>query len=316
MLKNGFVINPEKELLPDYRISPFTRKAMLENRELAGSDFLGGYLASRFPGRKALITKNGRNAIYHVLASLRLTAEDNVAILTTSGNSYISGCVTREIEKFCPWSRTIGANTKLILVNHEFGFPFGRQDELRATGLPILEDCAHSFFSGDERGLVGVNGDYSIFSLPKIFPIQVGGLLLAGRSWQGPWPPASAVLSEEEEIYIRSVTSHYLAGQDDIRRRRRANHFQLKELLKPLGITERFELKPDIVPGVFLFSCGLSPEALSRLKTYLYGHGIECSVFYGEQAFYIPVHQGLGEDDLVYFRDVIAAFFEHAIRKA
>ncbi len=48
-----------------------------------------------------------------------LPPDDVVTILTTSGNFYISSCVTAEIEKFCKWDREITDQTKVIFVNHK-----------------------------------------------------------------------------------------------------------------------------------------------------------------------------------------------------
>ena len=47
---------------------------------------------------------------------------------------------------------------------------------------------------------------------------------------------------------------------------------------------------------------------LPALKTFVQEHGIESSVFYGEQAFFVPVHERLAPSDLEYFAQVISAF--------
>ena len=54
------------------------------------------------------------------------------------------------------------------------------------------------------------------------------------------------------------------------------------------------------------------PANLDALKVFMWGHGVESSVFYGEQAFFLPVHARLGADDLDYFFEISRAFFnEH-----
>ena len=40
-------------------------------------------------------------------------------------------------------------------------------------------------------------------------------------------------------------------------------------------------------------------------------HGIQSSVFYGEQAYFIPCHQHLSTDDLDYFIAVIKSFINN-----
>jgi hypothetical protein len=47
---------------------------------------------------------------------------------------------------------------------------------------------------------------------------------------------------------------------------------------------------------------------LPALKTFVQEHGIESSVFYGEQAFFVPVHERLVPADLDYFCHVVSAF--------
>jgi hypothetical protein len=48
---------------------------------------------------------------------------------------------------------------------------------------------------------------------------------------------------------------------------------------------------------------------LGALKAFMWSHGVESSVFYGEQAFFVPVHSRLGSDDLDYFFEVAREFF-------
>jgi len=44
---------------------------------------------------------------------------------------------------------------------------------------------------------------------------------------------------------------------------------------------------------------------LPSLKTMLWAHGIQSSIFYGENAFFIPSHQNLDENDILYFSEVL-----------
>ena len=90
---------------------------------------------------------NGRDAIEMSLRHLNLSTEDEIQILTTSGNSYISGCVTSSIEKFCRWSRTRSTQTKALFLIHEFGFPL-EADQIQSDELPVIEDCAYAMGVG------------------------------------------------------------------------------------------------------------------------------------------------------------------------
>src|SRR5262249_22972883 len=122
MLVKDFVLLPDKYLAPAYKISPFTTSDLAFNRNLPFSDKIDGYFRERFVGRRFIYCESGRQALHLALQHLGLADRDVVTILTTTGNFYVSGCVTREIERFCRWSRQIEPDTKALLVNHEFGF--------------------------------------------------------------------------------------------------------------------------------------------------------------------------------------------------
>ncbi len=291
--------------MPDYKICPFSNNDLLTNRLLPKSNKIDDFFSSRFPQKKYIYTSTGREAIYLALESYKLQANDVVTIITTTDNYYISGCVTNEIEKFCKWSRVIEQNTKLLFVNHEFGYPYEELLELKKYQLPIIEDCAHSFFSSDKKNIIGTVGDYVIYSFPKIFPIQIGGLLVNNANNE---LLKKSVLGESECKYIKNVLSYYIQSKDEIIDKRLHNYLYLSTKFKELGFTERFELTDDIVPGVFMFQKGSHKIELPEFKKYFYAHGIQCSVFYGEESFFLPVHQALNEDDLDYFIEVMKSF--------
>jgi hypothetical protein len=304
-----FIINPDPYSLPCYRIGPFTTKDLTLNCELPESNDIDSYFVERFREKEYIYTYNGREAINIALSNFKLQKDDIVTIHTTSDNFYISGCVTREIEKFCKWSRKIESNTKLFFVNHEFGYPYKNLLTLRATGLPIIEDCAHSFFSHDEDNTTGTIGNYVIYSFPKMFPIQIGGLLVnnTNQNLKG-----TVTLNKTEKRYIRNVLSYYIHHNSEMIEKRMKNYNTLSKRFSELGFAERFTLSKGIVPGVFMFCKGYCHIDLPELKKFYYAHGIHCSVFYGEEAFYIPIHQALNELDLEYFFKVMKAFIKQS----
>jgi len=307
MIRNGFIINPYHELLPDFKICPFSNKDLLINRALPESDSIDDYFNSRFNKNKYIYTLNGREAIYLALKSYDLQPDDIVTIFTTSGNHYISSCVTREIEKFCKWSRVLEQNTKLLFVNHEFGYPYEQLQELKKHKLPIIEDCAHSFFSEDVENSIGTVGDFVIYSFPKMFPLQIGGLLLTHLNCE---LPESKLLEKAVKRYVKNVLSFYIPKKDKIIRKRLNNYSTLSQEFKKMGFIERFNVSDGIVPGVFMFRKAKTQIELPELKEYFYLNGIQCSVFYGEDTFYIPVNQSLNEHDLAFFVEVMKSFFK------
>jgi hypothetical protein len=302
-----FVLNPDPFSLPCYRIGPFRTSDLSINNCLPDSDHIDEYFKKRFVNKDFIYTENGRKAINIALSSFDLKKSDVVSVLTTTNNFYISGCVTKEIEMFCKWSRDIVAETKVILVNHEFGYPYVDLQKLKDLKLPVIEDCAGSFFSYDDNRDIGNLGDFVIYSFPKMFPLQIGGLLVSNCRKR---------INKRNQIdeitlrYIKNVLSHFIDSEEEIINKRILNYNYLKEKFKLLGFTERFNLVPGIVPGVFMFRSNVLNLDLPELKKYFYAHGVQCSVFYGEESFFIPVHQALNEQDMLYFFEVIKSFIK------
>lgn len=273
------------------------------------STLLDEYLDQRFNGRQYIYTHNGRTAINYALKFYDLNREDVVTILTTTGNFYISGCVTKEIEKFCKWSRQFEQETKLIFVNHEFGYPYPDLGSLRKFNLPIIEDCASSFFSKDPDSDTGNVGDFVIYSFPKMFPLQIGGLLVNNTANR---ITDRELITREELRHLKNVVSFYISDREGIIGKRLTNHEILSNKFRKLGFNERFQPDEGSVPGVYMFRTGDQTVNLNELKEFYYAHGVQCSVFYGEDSFFLPVHQGLGADDLQYFYEVMCSFLIRA----
>lgn len=297
----NYIINPSVELTPTIRISPFNTENILPPGCNNG-DVAKEYLDYRYSNY--VITAKGRDAIDLALSYYHLTENDVVSIITTSDNFYISSCVTKCIEKYCSWSRVISERTKVIFVNHEFGYPCQKLYNLQKYGLPIIEDCAHSFMSVDERSLIGKVGDFVIYSFPKFFPIQIGGLLVSNKADA----TKLHVLDCHTEQYILDNLSPYIPLLDSIYASRLDNYKYLESQLSALGIRPYFPLKCNICPGVFLFEWKANIN-YSLLKEFMQKNGIESSVFYGQNAFFIPVHHNLKQNHLDYMITLINYFY-------
>jgi dTDP-4-amino-4,6-dideoxygalactose transaminase len=306
MLVNGFVLPPDKSLTPAYRIGPFRTPDIAANRDLPPSTTIDDYFRQRFAGRSFVYCESGRQAINLALRALAPGRSDAVTILTTTGNHYISGCVTREIERFCHWSRTFDGNTRVLLVNHEFGFPYEDLRALREHNLPVIEDAAHSFASENSEESVSRIGQFTVYSFPKFFPIQFGGLLVFDPSFKIEEP-----LSLEAKSALQKVLSAHVGRLEEIRRKRRENFRYLADKFQSIGCPPRFKVTDQTTPGVFMFQTGPDMD-LPALKTFVQVHGIESSVFYGEPAFFVPVHERLQHADLDYFFEVVRSFLKRS----
>ena len=303
---NQFTVNPEKFRGPQYNISPFSTEWIKKNHTILNGDNAINYLLLKeFYGEDHYYYLNGKAALYAALSQYSLDKDDEVYIITTTGNKYISSCVTTEIEKICKWSRKISDRTRLILVNHEFGMSYQNMSEIKTFGLPIIEDMAMSMFSTDINNRTGDYGDFTIFSLPKFFPIQFGGILKINNR-----DLLTSSLKEDDLIGpdLRKLVSYYLHDVEKVILKRRQNYKLFSKKLKAIGIRERFKLLDRETPSVFMFDV---PFGINKyeFKVFLQSNGVEASVFYGEDSFFIPVHQNLEEIDINFIVSLIQYFF-------
>jgi hypothetical protein len=296
-------ITEEKFLQPCYRISPFTTSSLRFNKLLTEKNLVSSDKKLRGFNKEYIFTRSGKDALFKAISTYQLVRNDIITIYTTSGNKYISKCVTDQIEKFCSWSREILKETKLLIVIHEFGFPYEDMEQLRSHKIPIIEDCAYSFFSQNDQNNVGTVGDFVIYSLPKIFPVNFGGILASNIESN---ISSLSDLSVDESKYLLSVTNHYIRKKEEIVKKRRFNYNYLSKSLYLFGFSSRFNLSSKNCPGVYMFEC--NSLNLNNLKTYFQSHGVESSVFYGENAFFLPVHQELSVTDLDYFLLLISSY--------
>ena len=301
---NQFIINPERFRIPQYAISPFSTEWIGKNYQILKSDpSIDEDLLAQYFGY-SLWFKNGRSALYHALSQYPLTKDDEVCIMTTSGNRYISNCVTGEIEKFCKWSRQLSDKTKVILINHEFGAVYRDVDRVLQLNIPIIEDMAMSLFSTDDEQQTGNYGDYTIYSLPKFFPLQTGGVLKINT----PDYRINEVSADSDwSIWLQKLASFYLKDVETIKQSRRQNNAFFNQQLSYLGFKSRFDYSDFETPSVYMFSTPSSVD-LDGLKVFLQQNGVESSVFYGENAFFIPVHQYLKEGDILFIVTLIKYF--------
>jgi hypothetical protein len=250
-------------------------------------------------GRPGALTFSGRHALALVLADAGLGPDDTVTILTSTGNSYVSGCVTRTIGRFCHWSMKIEPSSRLIVVIHDWGIPYAKMEDLLQAGIPVAEDCAYAFASTHHGQPVGRKGKYAIFSLPKFLPINYGGVVCGVRQ------PVNIIL--EHRRAILNVLGSELPHLTSICEARIAAWHYLKSRFAEIGCPPALPLDSGTVPGVFMFKPydGVVPEDIKRAYQL---HGIEASVFYPWHAVFVPCHQRLTPGAM----DYIVAVYEQA----
>jgi hypothetical protein len=294
------IISFNWQTYPLYSISPFNieyikinHRIYLQNQKRnIKDDSLNKY----FNDEKnfSYITKRGREGISMILTHLKLKKQDEIYILNTSGSSYISSSVTSEIDKICKWSRKINRNTKSIFIIHEFGFPAKIPKNIFKLRLPIIEDCAYCLGSQNENNTLGKLGDFTIYSFPKIFPIPYGGLI---RSKEKLCTCSS--ITDYSKNYLLILLHFYFKKLNLYSKLRKKNYTILTNLFTKHGILPRFKLNKNNTPACFVFS--LPQNNLSKnLKVMLNNKGIESTLYYGGNGFYVPSHQNLKVTDIEY----------------
>ena len=297
-----FIYNPDPYLLPSYRISPFTTESISRNR-LISNDYTSRaleYFNERFGIDRWMLTINGREGISLAIDNLQLVKSDFVTIITPSNNLYISSCVTSQIEKHTNWNRTPNSQTKAYFVNHEFGYLYPNMEDLKRQNLPVIEDCCTTFFSQNKEKKIGKYGDFSIYSFPKFFSIQFGGLIVSNREKLSYYRGIKSSLSKSEEEYVLKVVGFELSQREEILQKRAFIFNYLKGKYASLGFTTRLPHSKGITPSVLLLNNNAVINNLQDHKEFLLKHGIQNSVFYGEDSFYVPCHQSLSIIDADY----------------
>lgn len=296
ILYRNIVVDAGDELIPAIRIHPFKNEYLLT----FDGDYLKAknYLDSRFGSYS--IFKKGRAALYAALSSYNLHRDDLVTILTTSDNFYISKCVTKEVDKICQWNREVTDKTKVIIFNHEFGFPCRDLKEVAGYGLPIIEDCAHTFYDTDPA--IGKYSDFVVYSLPKAFPMQMGGILKTNKELE-------VDVNLDVENYVLKNLSRHVDKIEEYIEKRRYNFKYLTKQLADIGIQPYFS-DDKAIPGSYLFRWSEEID-YPKLKEFMYLNGVECSVFYGKNAFFIPVHQEVKQMELDYMVNLLKYYYKY-----
>lgn len=306
-----FILDPDPYSLPTFRIGTFVTQSITRNNllEVSHADYAIKYFNNRFGKDNWILTKNGREGILLAMQSLALPKSGITTILTPSNNFYISGCVTSSIENYSRWNRKKDQSTVAYFVNHEFGYLYPEMNNLVAEGLPIIEDCCTTFYSQDEAEKIGLYGNYSIYSFPKFFSIQIGGLLV-GKKLLDSKIVEKITLTDEEKLYILKVVGYELQQKDQILRKREEIFDYATMQFNELGFTLRFPKSRGIVPSVLLLNNNGIIKDLNSYRTLFNKHGIQNSIFYGEDAFFMPCHQYLTFTDIDYFKFLIENFIK------
>jgi hypothetical protein len=288
-------LEPLDHMKPHIRISPFSAKTWADLLKIDTEPLthIGSSPAHWLDQAIDIKFFNaGRSALLACLKHLNLIENDEVFIVTTTQGPYISGCVTKTIERVCKWSRTFGRSTKLIMVIHEFGFAFDKEllEPFKNKSIPILEDCAYGYGSRQLDADIGTFGDFALYSLPKYFPIPFGGLLASKEKLNESVLLLSAT-EDEKNIMLKTINkAHPFINEWNNHRRNNWNYF--KDKLGNNKFEVYLDLHSDTVPGVYITKVN-SAFVGEAVKKQLNDAGVESTQYYNQGGFFFPTHQHL-----------------------
>tara|TARA_B100000678_G_scaffold286678_1_gene291823 strand:- start:956 stop:1900 length:945 start_codon:yes stop_codon:yes gene_type:complete len=294
---------------PAFLIIPFRADDIFHNAEIhrKHSFDLRGMMEERYPGKKVVITSGARRALHLALEQYRqeLSSPLSVRIQTTSDNFYISSCVTKTIEAQNKWHRDRTDSGDVLVANHEFGYPDNRLQDAPASPEYLIEDCAFSFNSYFSDGTrCGSIGKYALISFSKFFPIQLGGCLVADQEFPNDEDP-------EMIHYVENVVGYYFNSIEEWTEIRKVRQEYFNQVFTQLGCVPFFESYSGSVPGVYLFRL---PEGVDKqkLKAFYWERGVQCSAFYGEEAFFLPLNQFTTTSHIDLFADIFQSYRSQA----
>lgn len=207
-----------------------------------------------------------------------------VKVSTSTNSNYLSGCVTD----------TFGAQNIERVKSHAdiFISDFGYYDVERTFGCIAIDD-AWSFNLEKVMRFFKNNGRFYVTSLPKLFGIPFGGLLLSSEH------SLKSNLSENKrDILLNHLNCEY-QRITKYRKIREENFFTLSESLKSIGFEPFFDLRSSGFPSVGIFR---APEVFNeyRFKELINSWGIRTTSFFGNQGIILPIHHKLTKSELDY----------------
>ena len=260
----NYCLNPDPYYTPKISISPFSLKNIYSAPKQADLNVL------KHLGENLVFTSSGKHAIRLALKHLSAKRTNIVGIVTTSGNSYVSKCVTETISEYCDWKMfDRSGKVDFLFVIHEFGALHSKEsmDELRILNIPIVNDFAYSFLSLFMSRREDFASEINLTSLPKSFDINYGGIIHLPKS------KIKCVDQELKKSILEMVSMEFDADaiQGNITSRKQ-NREYYKTVLPGYGYKVVWD-EEEICPGVGMIA-PLRSTNLQKLKNFLQRNGI------------------------------------------
>lgn len=291
------ILYPDKYLIPSIRMSPFLGKIDMRGLSSNLNENAITKKMSEALHREnlyGLITESGREAISLALNAVIKNKNFKVSIITPSNSGYVSSCVTSEIEKYCSYVVGENLSADIFFYIHEFGRCLQPTKDVINTGKPVIEDCAYGLVDKKFNGNYGNFGDYVVYSLPKAFDIQYGGVLFAKTD-----KFTKQRRKNDPHPYLLEKLESNLNYLEKINLKRLKNYMSMQVICKQFGLEEIHAYDGRGIPHAFIVKIK-SKNDQNKIKNYMNKYGIESSVFYGNNAYFVPCHQNLSQSEIEY----------------
>lgn len=294
---SGHMIKNPPEYLPLIRLVPFADELEFKGiRRAQAFKKVAGIF-----GPDYTILPRGMHAIYLALKEAGIKKGDHIAVVTTFGNRYLSGCVRHAVESVGKLKRKITVDTKAVVIVHEWGIFCKETEDIirycRKKRIVVIEDCAMLMRSFPK--LKSGRGLYKVYSFTKIFPMQFGGALLGKVLPERLLKNEGMFDSKKRSLVIRQLGA-ILDSMPKIAGQRRRNWKYLNEFFGKKGLSTYYKPGSKDVPHAYLLKLSKSDVGLRDFKMRLYKFGIECAPYWGNGAVALPCHQELNKAHLDY----------------
>ena len=280
-------------------VSFFPYRHCAGNKSTSNRDGLA-LLKTRFCKQQAMPFVTGGAALDWLLGFFGLNRWDEIWVTTTFDFPNVSSCVTSTVFNHCKPSRVLTTATRAIIVIHEFGVPHKVIKQLRLLAdqknIPLIEDCAHTIDSYDDGILAGTICDWTLLSLPKVFPMPEGGILL-GESIN--YTPDDYELNRLAEI--QSGVNQFIFQVAEDSNRRREVFRQLTAIADEFDLSALFKVTENISPWFF-------PLKTKRWCAYLdvaRSMEIDIAKWHGCDIVVLPCHQYLKDAEFDQIRNLM-----------
>ena len=182
--------------------------------------------------------------------------------------------------------QSITEKTKVIYLIHNFGFPHKKLIEYRQLcdekGIVLIEDCAFAFDSFDKDIRLGTIGDFTIYSIPKILPLDYGGILRFKNK-----NLSNKLISTLPMESINSI-SKWIIKLEDMKLKRQKNYNFLERNINEKSIYGKIK---NVNPFMFGIYTENFQDYYNSLQKY------ELGQTHVKNEFHIPVNQFIESDE-------------------